>query len=95
MLDSAATTKDLFTGVPLLSAGWSLSLGEDGTSFEDASSTFIFTDTLNKAHSDIPPPSRAGWVFYHDFKYMAYAPYYDFLIAPSIRIDEPIQYPSG
>ncbi len=30
--------------------------------------------------------------FLRDFKYTAYAPHYDFFIAPSTRIDEPIQY---
>ncbi len=55
VFDSTVTTKDLSPGVHVSSAGWSLSLGEDGTSFEDASS-FIFTDILYNAHSDIPPP---------------------------------------
>ncbi len=62
MFDSTVTTKDLSPGVHVSSAGWSLSLGEDGTSFEDASS-FIFTDILYNAHSDIPPPPDEGRVF--------------------------------
>ncbi len=44
------------------SARQSLSLGEDGTSIEDASS-FIFIDILYNAHSDIPPPHDEGQVF--------------------------------
>ncbi len=60
--DSAATTKDLFTGVHVSSAGRSLSLGEDDTSIEDTSS-FNFTDTLTIVHSDIPPPHDEGRVF--------------------------------
>ncbi len=62
MFDSTTTTKDLSTGVHVSSAGRSLSLGEDGTSIEDASS-FIFTDILYNAHSDIPPPHDKGRVF--------------------------------
>ncbi len=54
-------TKDLFTGVHVSSTGRSLSLGEDGTSFENASS-FIFTDILYNAHSDIPLPPDEGRV---------------------------------
>ncbi len=55
MLDSITTTKDLLTGVHVSSAGRSLSLGEDGTSFEDASS-FIFTDTYITSIRIYPAP---------------------------------------
>ncbi len=55
------TTKDLYTGGPLTSAGRSLS--EDGTSFEDASSLPIFTDILFTTHSNIPPPHDEGRAF--------------------------------
>ncbi len=52
--DSAATTKDLRTGVHVSSAGQSSTLDEGGLTA--LPSTFIFTDILSKEHSDIPPP---------------------------------------
>ncbi len=49
MLDSAAMTKDLSTGVPPSSVG--------------RSDSFLHTDILYNTHSDIPLPSHAGRVF--------------------------------
>ncbi len=63
MLDSTATTKDLFNGVHVSSAGQSSTLDEGGLTA--LPSTFTFTDILSKEHSDIPPlPTITGRALY-------------------------------
>ncbi len=54
--DSTTTTKDLSTGVHVSSAGRSLSLGEDDTSFEDASSFILQTFYIMRIRIYPPPP---------------------------------------
>ncbi len=49
--------------LPLSSAGRSLRHGDDGTSFEDASSLHSLTDILPIVHSNIPPPHVSGRAF--------------------------------